>query len=294
MTTNEQSSPYWVHDLSPFLFEFPDFIQNTIGLEGVRFYGFAYVLGFLIGAALLWLAYKKQRSPLDLDAISTLMTALVVGVLVGGRLGFIIFYDLGTLLSDPARIFRVWEGGMSSHGGFIGVAAAVLWFSKRKKMNLWKLGDTVIAVCPPGLFLGRVANFVNGELWGRVTEVPWAVLFPQSPSVFNTVTGIYGPEARHPSQLYGAFLEGIVLTIWLQWRFWMKGGKNVGAGILVGEFLLLYGIFRVFVEFFREPDAELILGLSRGQFYSVPMIVVGTLFIVRARKGLVHKGNPKS
>jgi phosphatidylglycerol:prolipoprotein diacylglycerol transferase len=272
---------HWIHDLSPFIWEFPESWQEVLPVEGIRFYGFAYLLGFVIAAGLLFLAWKKNRSPLDLDAIGSLMTALVIGVLLGGRLGFIFLYDFDEVLRDPSRIVRVWEGGMSSHGGFIGVALALLWFAWRRKIKLWHLADTVIAVCPPGLLLGRLANFVNGELWGRATDVPWAVIFPRSPSLFDPETGIFGPVARHPSQLYQAFLEGLILTIWLQWRFWRGGAKVVGTGRLVAEFLVFYSLFRFGLEFFREPDASLILGLTRGQFYSLIALGAGVWLWLR-------------
>lgn len=268
---------YWVHDLSPFLLRFP---ENPLGLEGIRYYGLAYLLGF-VGAWLLLRAYHaKGRTSLNADDRASLMTALIVGVIAGGRLGYVLLYDLAAFLQNPVLLFRVDQGGMSSHGGFVGVTLALLWFARSQRRGLLELGDLACSVAPLGLMLGRIANFINGELWGRVTDVAWAVIFPHSPAAYRPDLGAFAPQPRHPSQLYEAALEGALLLGFVQWRFWRT---RPPAGQLAGEFLLGYGLVRIFGEMFREPDASLILGLSRGQFYSLFLMLAGVALIVRVR-----------
>jgi len=269
---------YWVHDLSPFLIRFPD---NPLGLEGIRYYGLAYVLAFVAAWAMLALYHRRGRLDLDADARASLMTALIVGVLLGGRLGYMLLYGLDEFLADPLSILRIDRGGMASHGGFAGVALALLWFCRSRGKSIFRLGDALAAVAPVGLFLGRVANFINGELWGKVAHVPWAVIFPQSPKAYDPATGSFGPQPRHPSQLYEAGLEGLLLLAYAQWRFW-RG--RAAAGQLAGEFLAGYGVVRIVGELFRQPDAPLIAGMSRGQFYSIFLIVAGAALIRFARR----------
>lgn len=275
MPTNHN---YWVHDLSPFLLRFPD---NPLGLEGIRYYGLAYLIGFFGAWMLLRLYDNKGKFAIDADSRATLMTAIIIGVLLGGRLGYMLLYDFQEFLRNPLHLIRVDQGGMASHGGFVGVILALVWFARRQKCSLLRLGDVIATVTPLGLGLGRVANFINGELWGRVTTVNWAVIFPDSPHVYSTLTGIYGPEPRHPSQLYAATLEGLLLFVYLQWRFWRA---RPPVGQIGGEFLLGYGIVRIIGEIFREPDAALIAGLSRGQFYSIFLIITGVIVIRVARQ----------
>ena len=269
---------YWIHDLSPFLLRFPD---NPLGIEGIRYYGLAYLLGFL-GAWWLFRIYNRAgRFPLNEDQRSTLMTAIVIGVLAGGRLGYMLLYDLPTFLHNPLTLLRVDQGGMASHGGFVGVILALFWFARRHQCGFLSLGDALATVTPIGLLLGRIANFINGELWGRVTDFRYAVIFPDSPAAYDAAKGYYGPSPRHPSQLYEAALEGALLLAYTQWRFWHC---RTPAGQIGGEFLLGYGIVRVIGEMFREPDADLIFHLSRGQFYSLFLIVAGVLVIRLARR----------
>ncbi len=269
---------YWVHDLSPFLIKFPD---NALGLPGIRYYGLAYLLGFIAAWWLLKVYDNKGKFAINADARATLMSAIIVGVLAGGRVGYMLLYDLDAFLANPLLVFRVDQGGMASHGGFVGVMLALIWFARKQKCSFLALGDVIVTVAPLGLCLGRIANFINGELWGRVTTVAWAVIFPDSPANYNAALGSYGPEPRHPSQLYQAALEGLLLFIYLQWRFWRT---RPSAGQLSGEFLIGYGIVRIIGELFREPDAALILGLSRGQFYSTFMIIAGAAIIAVVRK----------
>jgi phosphatidylglycerol:prolipoprotein diacylglycerol transferase len=271
------NSTFWVHDLSPFLFRFP---QNPLGLEGIRYYGLAYLLGFLGAWWLLRCYDAKDRFKIDAETRSNLMTAVILGVLVGGRLGYMLLYDFSAFLANPLLFFRVDQGGMASHGGFAGVILALVWFA-RKRYRLFELGDLIASVAALGLCLGRIANFINGELWGRVSQVSWAVIFPNSPPAYNPELGHFAPQPRHPSQLYEAALEGLLLFTFMQWRFWRN---RTPVGQLSGEFLMGYGVVRIIAECFREPDASLLFGMSRGQFYSIFMILAGVLVIRIARK----------
>jgi phosphatidylglycerol---prolipoprotein diacylglyceryl transferase len=262
---------HWVHDLSPFL-------GPHWGNIGIRYYGLAYLLGFAGAWWLLGKYFRAGRSPFDGTAVSDLMTYLVIGVLVGGRLGYFLLYQPAALLREPLAIVRVWDGGMASHGGFVGVLLVLWWWARRRAVPLFQITDLVVSVAPVGLFFGRVANFINGELWGKPAQVAWAVIFPQSeaPGVREAAM-----VPRHPSQLYEAALEGLLLFAVMQWRFWRGDVVGKNPGRLSGEFLAVYAVVRIFGELFREPDASLILGVSRGIFYSVVMIVAGAILVVR-------------
>lgn len=274
----ESSNSYWVHDLSPVLVRFPD---NPLGLDGIHYYGLSYILAFLCAWLLLRFYNQRGKYRIDADSRATLMTAIMIGVIVGGRLGYMLLYDLPAFLENPALFFKVNKGGMASHGGFIGVILALYSFARRQHRSFLELGDIIATFAPLGLMLGRIANFINGELWGKVSTVRWAVLFPDSPTVYDATTASYVLQPRHPSQLYQAALEGGLLLAYLQWRFWKA---RPPAGQIGGEFLIGYGILRIFGEVFREPDASLILGISRGQFYSIFLIIAGVLLIAVIRK----------
>jgi len=264
---------YWVHDLKPFVIQFTDTI-------GIRYYGLAYLLGFVVGAAGLYAYARKGRSQLPASLISDFIIAIVIGVMVGGRLGsFLLYEGWRTELRDPLAIFRVWEGGMASHGGFIGVAVAMWIFARRQKLPFLHLSDLIVSVAPLGLMLGRIANFINGELWGKVSQVSWAVIFPASAE--GVPVDQIAP--RHPSQLYSAALEGALLLAFMQWRFWKSDVVQRQPGRLAGEFLIGYAIVRMIGEIFREPDfgIDLIWGLSRGTFYSIFLIVAGVFLVLR-------------
>jgi phosphatidylglycerol:prolipoprotein diacylglycerol transferase len=202
----------------------------------------------------------------------------MVGVIAGGRLGHVFLYARDELAADPMMVFRVWQGGMASHGGFLGVLLAGVWFARHAKADFFAVGDLLCALAPAGIFFGRLANFINGELYGRTTDVAWAVIFPHSAS---PDTKLHLIPARHPSQLYEAALEGVVLFALMQWRFWRSDVVRTNPGRLSGEFLLAYALLRMVGEAFREPDAGLILGVSRGTFYSVFMIGGGLALILR-------------
>ena len=271
------SHQHWIHDLSPFLIRFPD---NPLGIDGIRYYGLAYLLAFLSAWLLLRLYNQKGRFLISKEECSSLMTAVILGVLLGGRFGYMVLYEWETFLQNPLFFFRVDQGGMASHGGVIGVAVALIYFA-RKRFRFLELSDSICSIAPLGLLFGRIANFINAELWGRPSSASWAVIFPQSPASYNPDTGIFEPLTRHPSQLYQAALEGGLLFAYLQWRFWLR---RPSIGMISGEFLCGYSILRSIGELFREPDASLIAGMSRGQFYSLFMLLTGLLIIARVRK----------
>ena len=266
---------HYVHNLDPFAVHFPE----GWFLEGIRWYGLAYLAGFLIGLWLLNFYYKKNRSPLGPDETSSLLTYMIFGIIIGGRMGYMLFYDFEHFIREPISALYITKGGMASHGGFIGVAIAVALFSKIHKVAFFKVSDLIVLVATPGIFLGRLANFVNGELWGKVSNVPWAVVFPASDPA-HPVSQI---APRHPSQLYEAFAEGLLIFVILQFRFFKS---KPPAGQITGEFFVLYAAARIVCEIFREPDfgVEPILGLSRGTFYSLICLAAGVAFIAFARR----------
>ena len=272
---NLQTS-HWVHDLSPFIWKFSGKFENW-GPGGIRWYGMSYLLGFLAAYFLLLLYHKSNRSPYDKDQVINLMTFQIIGVLLGGRIGYLFLYQFETIISDPFQVLRVWQGGMASHGGFIGVFIATFWYAKKSSQNIRPIGDIIVSIVPPGLFFGRIANFINGELWGRKTDISFGVLFPKAPDFLLSI-------ARHPSQLYAALLEGLLTFCFVQWRFWKTDVTKRNPGQLSGEFLIVYAIARITNEFFREPDATLLLGMTRGQFYSLFLILAGGIVIFWAKQ----------
>jgi phosphatidylglycerol:prolipoprotein diacylglycerol transferase len=252
-----------------------------IGPFAIRWYGLGYVVGILFGwwysrrlAAMprLWANNQPAMTPADIDDF---LIWAAIGIVLGGRIGYVLFYDLPRYLAEPWAVFSVWEGGMSFHGGLIGTILAMIVFSRRRGINTWSLFDVIGAGVPVGLGLVRCANFINSELWGRMTDMPWGVVFPNG-----------GPFPRHPSQLYEAFLEGAVLFAVLAWLVWARGRlktpKFVGGAFIAG-----YGLVRIFVEFFREPDAHIgyLLGgwLTMGMVLSLPMVLVGVWAMATAR-----------
>lgn len=243
-----------------------------IGPLSVRWYGVMYLIGFSASYFLVRYQLKRKRIAMD---IGSLYSFLILGLVIGGRLGYIVFYNLNDYIKNPIEIFAVWHGGMSFHGGLIGSVLAGIIFCKKHRLDFWQLSDLVIVTVPTGLGLGRIGNFINGELYGRVTDVPWGMIFPSG-----------GPFPRHPSQLYESFLEGVVLFVFL----WFIKDKNLRAGVLTSLFLILYGIFRFIAEFFREPDQQIgfIFGpFTMGQMLSVVTILsgIGVLLL----KGGIYK-----
>lgn len=265
------------------LLPFPDFdpVLVHIGPFAIRWYALAYVAGILLGwryvAGLVKNAglWGPRGAPATVPQIDDLILWITLGVIVGGRLGHVFFYTPEIIISDPVEILKTWNGGMSFHGGTLGVLVAVMVFAHRNKVDLFRLGDAVTACVPIGLFFGRVANFINGELWGRPTSVPWAIVFPNA-----------GIMPRHPSQLYEAALEGIVLFLILRWA--THGAKLLQRrGVVAGMFFLGYAVFRTFVENFREPDSYLPnfpFGLTMGMMLSTPMVLFGLWLIWRGMR----------
>ena len=259
---------YLTYHPHPFLIRFS---ENF----GIRYYGLAYMVGFLAGAACLIRYARAGRSHVPKEKVPDLILTLVLGVMIGGRLGSFLLYHPEQLIHDPLSFFRIWEGGMASHGGFAGVAIALWWYARSHRVSFFHLGDLIVSVAPIGLFFGRIANFLNGELWGKPATVPWALIFSETGG---------GLEPRHPSQLYEAALEGLLLFILMQWRFWRSDVVQKSPGRLSGEFLLAYACVRAVGELFREPDAGLILGLSRGTFYSIFLVIAGIVLVANARR----------
>ncbi|SON50562.1 prolipoprotein diacylglyceryl transferase [Vibrio tapetis] len=249
-----------------------DPIMFEIGPVALRWYGFMYLVGFMFA---MWLANQradKQGSGWTREQVSDLLFAGFLGVVLGGRLGYVFFYQFDMFLDDPLYLFKVWTGGMSFHGGLLGVITAMIWYARKNGRTFFAVADFVAPLVPFGLGMGRIGNFMNDELWGRVTDVPWAVLFPSG-----------GFLPRHPSQLYEFALEGVVLFFILNWFI----RKPRPAGAVSGLFLAGYGAFRFIVEYFREPDAHLgLFGnfISMGQILSLPMVIAGGLLVLWAYK----------
>lgn len=287
----------------PLALPFPDidpvlFSVEFFGLElAIRWYALAYVAGLLLGwqfvAALcrrpaLW----GDAAPMRPEQADDLLTWMIIGVILGGRLGFVIFYQPGYFLANPEEILALWQGGMSFHGGFLGVVVAILGFALRNGLDALRIGDAVAAATPIGLFFGRVANFINAELWGRPTDLPWGVVFPGEAA--QTCPGEWEAAcARHPSQLYEAALEGVVLFIVLLVA--CRRGALARPGRVIALFLLGYGLARTFVEGFRQADLQYIVpgnpwghvirfgpetGLTMGQVLSLPMVILGMILLV--------------
>lgn len=260
---------------------FPDpAIIVQIGPFALRWYALSYIGGLLIGWRLLRGLVLRPPVVADGRQVDDYLTWAILGVVLGGRLGYVLFYQPGRFLADPIQILYVWQGGMAFHGGFLGVALATLLFCRRETMPLWGFADRLAVVAPVGLGLGRIANFVNGELWGRPAPdwLPWAMKFEATGG---------GSVLRHPSQLYQATLEGLVLfsVLWLAAR---RDGVIGRPGMLTGMFLVGYALARITGEFFREPDAflgYLYQGATMGQLLSLPMLAAGLFLMVRPRRG---------
>ncbi|MDR1173264.1 MAG: prolipoprotein diacylglyceryl transferase [Puniceicoccales bacterium] len=247
-------------------------------MEGIRWYGIFYLLTFGFMFFALNFYSKKNKSPLSSEQNTSFLSYVIAGVVLGGRIGYMFLYCPGIFIHNPLEIFAIWHGGMSSHGGFIGTIIAMVIFCRKNNLPLFSLADICSTIAPFGFLLGRIANFINGELYGKITNVKWAVIFPQSGYSPSRLSAI---PARHPSQLYEASLEGLLLLIYVQIRFWTR--EKITPGKLSGEFLILYSVFRISMEFFREPDAQLILAMSRGQFYSVFLLLFGIALLLKTR-----------
>jgi len=305
-TIGSQMLAYYLDDLDPIIFRIYDNV-------GPRWYGLSYVLAFISSFVLFLSLAKRGYADLPVERVGDFITgAALFGVIVGGRLGYVLLYN-PEMLRAPLSILRVWEGGMSSHGGMIGLLLFTLYYAHRHKISWMNLGDNLGVTAPVGLFFGRCANFINGELYGRITTVPWAIQFPKElldhpteanraiascsqidpslstpeaivaavhrqPQVAATLRSILPP--RHPSQLYEAFFEGIVLFAIL---WFVRTRTRQPNGMLMGLFFTCYAIFRIVIEYFREPDATLIGHFTRGQFFSFFLIAIGLGFVVAAK-----------
>ena len=280
----------------------PVIFQISLGgmTFALRWYALAYIAGLLIAWGLMRQALRTPRlwqgaPPLTAEQLERLMTWVILGVILGGRLGYVLFYQPQFYFEHPGMILRVWEGGMSFHGGFLGVVVAAMLFCWREKISMLRLGDLFGMAAPPGLFLGRLANFVNAELWGRPTDLPWGVIFPGEAA--QTCGQLAGLCARHPSQLYEALLEGLVLGGLVLWGVWRRGWLRL-PGRTMGVFVAGYGVSRFAVEFVRQPDQQFVTdgnplglawqvggwGLTQGQTLSLPMIALGLWFVWRAAR----------
>lgn len=284
-------------DLSPEIFSI-DLFGMTLAL---RWYALAYIVGILIGWRIVVRAisrpelWRNDTPVMTRQQVEDLLFWVILGVILGGRLGYVLFYQPAYYLQNPGEILRVWEGGMSFHGGAIGVILAGLIFTLRKRINTISTGDMVCLGLAPGLFLGRLANFINAELWGRPTDLPWGVAFPTVAA--QNCPDVAGICARHPSQLYEALLEGLILGALLIYMAWRRGALKY-EGLIGGTFLTGYGLARFVVEFVRQPDAQFVSpgnrlglawhvggwGLTMGQLLSLPMIAIGIYFIARAKR----------
>ncbi len=295
--------------MTPLAILFPDLNPEIFSIDiggvslALRWYALAYVTGFLVG---WWIVYRLmnrpglwpgETAPMEPARVEGLLTHVIIGVILGGRLGYVLFYQPGYYLGNPAEILRIWEGGMSFHGGFAGVIVAGLIFCRRHAIPALQVADAMALVAPIGIGLGRVSNFINAELWGRPTTMPWGVVFP-GPQAQTCPWDWAGPVcARHPTQLYEAALEGALLFAVLAWLVWRRGWlKRPGA--VTGVFVAGYGLGRFVVEFFRQPDAQFMtpdnplghvlalgpLGVTMGQVLSLPMILAGLFLIIRHRR----------
>lgn len=243
-----------------------DPIALELGPLVLRWYSLAYIAGILAAWWLLMRMVKRPASPMTTKNVDDLVTWCTLGVILGGRLGYVLFYNPAQYLADPLSALKLWEGGMAFHGGLAGVILAIFLYTRSQGLSTLRVLDYVAVVTPIGLLLGRLANFVNGELWGRPTDGSWGVIFPDA-----------GPEPRHPSQLYEAALEGLLLLVLLSMLFWLTDARKK-PGLLGGLFILGYGVSRFVIEYFREPDTQLgvlATGLTMGQTLSLPLIAGG-------------------
>ena len=270
-----------------FVIPYPQFdpVLVQLGPFAIRWYALAYIAGILLGWVYARALIRNERywggpAPLTVIEFDDFVLWVTLGIILGGRTGYVLFYNLPYFAAHPLQVFQLWHGGMSFHGGFTGCVIAVVLFARSRGIPILSLGDLTCAAAPLGIFFGRIANFINGELWGRPTDVPWAMVFPNG-----------GPMPRHPSQIYEATLEGLVLFALL--FVMIRLGALKKPGLIVGSFACYYAVARSFSEFFREPDAQLGFlwgGATMGQLLSIPLFLAGVAFILYALKHpLDHK-----
>lgn len=278
------------------------FSISLFGMEfALRWYALAYIVGILIGWRIVVATVKRaalwpnDTAPIIPRQLEDMLTWIIIGVIAGGRLGYVLFYNLPDYIAEPLSVIRIWDGGMSFHGGMLGVIIAVWLYSRKNGLPELQVGDGVAIGVPIGLFLGRIANFINAELWGRPTDLPWGVVFPGYAA--QDCGQLVGLCARHPSQLYEALMEGLILGAVMLYLAYRRGALK-RPGTLIGVFLMGYGSARFIVEFFRQPDAQFIsegnplglalhiggYGFTMGQLLSLPMIALGLYLVIRARR----------
>ena len=275
----------YLHQIDPIIF--------SLGPVKLHWYGLMYLLAFVVAWWLGRMRATQGRLPgVNTDAFSDLMFYAMLGVVLGGRFGYVLFYGFDTFLANPLSIFKVWEGGMSFHGGLLGVMAAALWWSRKHRLHFFDTMDFVAPLVPPGLGFGRLGNFIGAELWGKPTEAGWGVIFPTDPALRSLdaaqlqaqyAAGALDPFARHPSQLYQAFLEGLVMFVVL----WLVSRKPRPRYLVSGLFALMYGVFRFIVEFVRVPDEGVYVAfgwLTKGQILSVPLVLLGLYLLWLSRR----------
>jgi phosphatidylglycerol:prolipoprotein diacylglycerol transferase len=284
------------------MIEFPNISPEifTISLGGfdfsLRWYALSYIAGFIVALYIMKFFvrrdhfWKYRSPPMEIDQTDDILTYLIFGVILGGRLGYVLFYNFDYYLFNPIDILRIWDGGMSFHGGFAGVVLSLIYYCSRNGIEIMPAADLLALASPPGLLFGRVANFINAELWGRPTDVPWGVIFPGD--IAQNCPGVIGPCARHPSQIYEAGLEGLLLFIVLILIAYFGGLKK--SGVIAGTFIAGYGCARFFVEYYRVPDPQFFsdvnpygfaysfgnIGVTMGQTLSIPMILIGVIFFI--------------
>ena len=284
-------------EISPEIFSFR--ISGTV--FALRWYAVSYLAGFFVAILLMKFLTSKQKlwrfntGPLDRDQVESLVTYLILGVIIGGRFGYVLFYNFGSYIQNPISMLSVWDGGMAFHGGFLGVVVAALIYCRINGVLIWSCADLIAVASGPGLLFGRLANFINAELWGRPTDVPWGVVFPGDRA--QDCPGVIGECARHPSQLYEAGVEGLLIFIVLLLVAFAGGLRR--PGMITGLFLLIYGAGRYVAEFYRVPDPQFFsatnlngyaytfgeFGVTMGQCLSLPMICFGlVLFIIKFKK----------
>ncbi len=296
-----------LNEISPVLFDF-----NIFGINfALRWYAIAYVLGIIIAWTLLISISKRPKfwklkeSPIKTKIIENFMTYIIIGVILGGRLGYVLFYQPTFYINNPLEIFQIWKGGMSFHGGLIGVAIAIITFSLKNNISIITVSDFSALATPPGIFLGRISNFINGELWGKPTNSIFGVIFPSEEAQKCPIDWTFAVCTRHPSQLYEAFLEGLLLWIIMLFIVFFYKGLNI-KGFLLSIFILGYGVSRFIVEFFRNPDKQFIsqtnpngyvlyfnenFGFSMGQLLSFPMILLGLIIFFWSILNVKNKKN---